>query len=171
MMTSTNSRKNKKLSSDLQPGFTLFEMIVVLAVISTAVAVAMPYATRSNYILSIRQDALNIKDTLYYSIDLAQNLNSKIKLSINTRNKTYCLLKENDSRYEPVEGYFGITRGFNKNISVGNTEGLINQADECYLIIDPTRTLPDATLELGSKDIIIKIIITARKVDIEETGI
>lgn len=172
MTTSINSRKNNRPSPALFAGFTLFELIVVLAIISSAVGVVLPYATRSNHILSIRQDTLNITDAFRYSIDLAQNLNKKIKISIDTRNKTYCFLKENnDSQYEPLEGYFGITRGFDKDISVGNIEGLINQADECYLIIDPTKVFPNASLQLESKDLLAKIIITGRKVAIEETGI
>jgi len=171
-MTSINSKKNNKPTCALTAGFTLFELIIVLAVISAIIGVTLPYATRSNHFLSIKQDALNITEAFKYSIDLAQSVNRKIKISISTQDRTYQLLQENDEKqYEPLEGYFGIARGFDKDISVGNIQGLTNQTNEWYLIIDPTKVFPDASLELKSKDIIVKIIITGRKVAIEETSI
>ena len=172
MMTLINSKKDNKPGFVLSAGFTLFELIIVLAVISAIVGVALPYATKSNHVLNMRQDALNIAETFKYSIDLAQSRNRKIKISINSKNRTYRLLKENDSeQYEPLEGYFGIGRRFDKDISVANIEGLTNKADEWSLVIDPAKVFPEASLELISKDIIVKIIITGRKVAIEETSI
>ncbi|MCK4887680.1 MAG: type II secretion system protein [Planctomycetes bacterium] len=172
MTTLINNKKDNKLGFALSAGFTLFELIVVLAVISAIVGVALPYATKSNHVLNMRQDALNIAETFKYGIDLAQSRNRKIKISINPKNRTYRLLKENnDKQYEPLEGYFGIGRRFNKDISVANIEGLTYLADEWCLVIDPAKVFPDASLELRSKDIIVKITITGRKVAVEETSI
>lgn len=172
MMTSINSRKDNKGRLILAAGFTLFELIAVLAIISVAVGITLPYATRSNHILNIRQDALNIAEAFRYGIDLAQDVNHKIKISVNTRDKTYRLLQENDNKqYVPLDGYFGIVRRFNNGITVANVQGMDNQAGQWSLIIDPIKAFQDADMELRSKDIIMKIIIAGRKVAVEETSI
>jgi len=172
MMILINSKKDNTQSCGLPAGFTLFELIVVLAVISAIVGVILPYATKSNVVLNIRQDALNIADTFRYGIDLAQSRNSKVKISINRIGRGYQLLLENENgQYEPIEGYFGTGRRFNKDIFVANVEGLANEADGWGLVIDPGEAFPEASFELRSKDIIVKIIINGRKVAIEETSI
>jgi prepilin-type N-terminal cleavage/methylation domain-containing protein len=172
MITLTDDRKDNKGVSAGAGGFTLLELMIVLAVISAVVGVTLPYASRSNHVLSIRQDGLNIAQAFQYGIDIAESRNNKVKITLDPVERSYQLLTENqDGWYEPLEGYFGIARRFSQDVSLDNVEGLTRAGDEWQFIIDPAEIFAEADFELRAKEIIIKIVISGRGVKVEETGI
>ena len=75
--------KIKDLASASGNGFTLFELIVVLAIISAMVTVIVPFASRSNDSLQIREQSRDVAQTIRYAIDLAQNSCRPVKFVIN----------------------------------------------------------------------------------------
>ncbi|MHC4397100.1 MAG: pilus assembly FimT family protein [Planctomycetota bacterium] len=71
--------------SDKSKGFTLFELVVVLAIISAMVAVVLPFCKRSNDGLKIKQGSRNIAQALRYAIDFAQKRNIAVKFIFNEK--------------------------------------------------------------------------------------
>ena len=63
--------------------FSLFELVIVLAIISAMVAVVMPFAKRSNDSLKIKQHSSNVAQDLRYAIDLAQKSRRAVKFIFN----------------------------------------------------------------------------------------
>jgi len=162
--------KIKDLASD--NGFTLFELIVVLAIISAMVTVIVPFASRSNDSLRIREQSRDVAQTIRYAIDLAQNSCRPVKFVINTKNKSYYLEQTGSNEgYELIEAFLGSIRYINKKIHIFDIEGFGLNGEEFFLVFDPRKPWPKAQLSLSTKDLMETVRINAKSVQIEETGI
>ena len=152
--------------------FTLFELIVVLAIISSMVAAVIPFAARSNEGLKIREQTRDIAQTIRYAISLAQDQHRTVKFVINTKNKGYFLEQadENDI-FDLIVSSFGTIRYINNKIHVSDMDGFNQEADEISLIFDPTKPWPKAQLCLSISDLIETVTIDAKRVYVEETSI
>jgi len=153
-------------------GFTLFELIVVLAIISAMATIIVPYANRTNNSLKIKQQALNIVETTKYAIDLARNTQQPVRLIINRKNKSYRLERYGEAEeFKAVEGYYGMVRYLAKNIFISDIEGFSGNADKWSLIFEADKGWPRASLCICNKDILEKILINRKQVTIQETSI
>lgn len=155
-------------------GFTLFELIVVLAIIAAMITVAIPYASRSNESLRIKQECLNVAQAIEYASDLAVNIRRPTRIVINPNNKSYWLeiaAGTNNHDYKPLEDFQGSVRYFGKSIYITDTSGFSIDGNTYYLIFDPARPWPNASISLSNKDAIKTIIIRGNHVEIEESSI
>ena len=84
MLIQNHNRKN--ISQDgFSKAFTLFELVIVLAVISAMVAVVMPFCLRSNEALEIKQGCSDIAQALRYAIDLSGQKSVPVKFIYNKK--------------------------------------------------------------------------------------
>lgn len=168
MTSETNGRK---------PGFnafTLFELIVVLAIISTMVTVILPYATRSNESLRIKQECLNIAEAVKYAIDLATDTKRPTRIVINRKSRSYLLEiadREKNQGFRPVEDFQGAIRYLGQTIHIIDVQGFNFEASDSYLIFDPAKQWPNASVSLAISDAAWTIKIRGKQVEIEQSAI
>ena len=163
--------KNKD-RADCSKGFTLFELIIVLAIISVMTAVIIPFASRSNNSLKVTEHSRDIAQTIRYAIDLAQSSYRPVKFVIDTKSKSYYLQQSDQSgNFEPLKSYLGSARYFDKRIQIIDTEGMDIDSKGFYLIFDSGKPWLTASFTLSTRDVEKTIKINAKGVHIEETSI
>ena len=152
--------------------FTLFELVIVLAILSAMVAVVMPFAKRSNNSLKIKQASSSIAQTIRYAIDLAQKRNKAVKFIYNKKYSSYRLeIEDTENSFEPVDDFVGTERFIDENIHLFDVEGFEQEGQEYYLIFDPKKPWPDAWFSLSTNDLTETIRIKSKYVEIEEESI
>lgn len=152
--------------------FTLFELVIVLAIISAMVAVVIPFAKRSNDGLKIRQHSSNIAQAIRYAIDLSEKRNKAVKFIFNEKYRSYRLqIEDSENSFEPVDDFTGTKRFFDKNIFLFDIEGFEQAGQEYFLVFDPQRPWPDAYISLSTNDLTVTIRIKSKYVEIEEESI
>ncbi|MHC5061197.1 MAG: pilus assembly FimT family protein [Planctomycetota bacterium] len=153
-------------------GFTLFELVVVLAILSAMVAVVLPLVRRSNDGLKIKQAGSSIAQTIRYAIDLAQKRNKAVKFIYNDKYRSYHLqIEDTENSFEPVEDFTGTERFINENIQLFDIEGFEQTGSESFLIFDPEMAWPNAWISFSTNDLTVTIRIKSKYVEIEEESI
>ncbi|MFC1677106.1 Tfp pilus assembly protein FimT/FimU [Planctomycetota bacterium] len=167
-----NPQIKNKYRTDCSKGFTLFELIIVLAIISAMTCVIIPFASRSNNSLKVTEHSRDIAQTIRFAIDLAQSTYSPIKFVIETKSKCYYLQQsDQSSNFEPLKSYLGSPRYFDKRIHIVDTEGMDADSKGFSLIFDPGKPWPKASFTLSTTDVEKTIKINAKGVQIEEASI
>lgn len=153
-------------------GFTLFELVVVLAIISAMVAVVLPFSKRSNDGLKIKQASSSIAQAIRYAIDLAQKRNKAVKFIYNDKYRSYCLqIEDSENSFGPVEDFTGTERFIDKNIHLFDIEGFEQTGQNYFLVFEPRRPWPNAQISFSTNDLIMTIKIKSKYVEIEEESI
>ena len=168
-MTQLIKNRNNSVSS---AGFTLFELVVVLAIISAMVAVVLPFCKRSNDGLKIRQHSSNIAQAIRYAIDLAEKNNRTTKFVFNDKRRSYYLqIEDSENKFTRLEDFIGTERFLDKNIYLFDIEGFEQAGPEYVLVFDPKRPWPDAWISLSIDDLTETIRIKSKYVQIKEDSI
>ncbi|MHC4396880.1 MAG: pilus assembly FimT family protein [Planctomycetota bacterium] len=158
--------------SDKSKGFTLFELVVVLAIISAMMAVVLPFCKRSNDGLKIKQDSRNIAQALRYAIDFAQKRNMAVKFIFNEKYRSYSLqIEDSENSFEPMEDFTGTERFIDENIHLFDIEGFEQMGQEYSIVFDPQRPWPNAWISFCTNDLTETIRIKSKYVEIEEESI
>jgi len=159
----------------LRDGFTLFELIVVLVIISAMITVIVPYAGRSNESLKIKEECLNMAEAVKYAIDLATDTKRATRIVINPKNRSYLLETTaggaDNQDYKPVEGFQGAVRYFGLKIYIADMDGFGVEGDDRYLTFDPEKPWPNASFSLLTNDAVNTIKIRGKQVEFEVSGI
>jgi len=152
--------------------FTLFELIVVLSIISAMVAVILPFAARSKEGLKIIEQSHDIEQTIRYAIALTQDQHRPVKFVINIKNKSYHLEQADENGYfKLIESFLVAVRYIDNKIHIHDADGFRQEAEELSLILDPARPWPKAQFSISTRDMTKTIKINTRNVEIEETSI
>jgi prepilin-type N-terminal cleavage/methylation domain-containing protein len=153
-------------------GFTLFELVVVLAIISAMVAVVLPFCKRSNDSLKVKQHSSNIAQSLRYACDLAEKRNKAVKFIFDEKQRSYHLqIEGSENSFEPLDDFTGTEQFLDEGIQVADTEGFEQAGSEYTLVFDPQKLWPDASIKLSTKDLTVQIRVKSKYVDIQEEGI
>ena len=158
----------------IQIGFTLFELIVVLAIISSMMMVIIPYARRSNDNLQLKEDCLNVTELIRYALDLTMHTKKTTKVGINPQDNSYWLEIAPDTEsknYKPIDNFLCNARYFNKNVHLKDIAGFDTEGNNRYIVFDPSKQWPDASFSLLVGDSIETIKINGRQVELEESAI
>ena len=148
-------------------GFTLFELVVVLAIISAMVAVVLPFCKRSNEGLKIKQAGSSIAQTIRYAIDLAQKRNRAVKFIFNEKYKSYRLqIEDSENSFEPVDDFTGTDRFIDKNIYLFDIEGFEQTGQEYFIVFDPQRSWPNAQISFSTNDLTVTIRIKSKYIEL-----
>ncbi len=156
-------------------GFTLVELMVVLMIMATMVAIIAPYATRSNESLNIKQEALSIESALKYIMDLAIDTKLPTRIVLSRKKNSFSLEKAadiNNKTFLPIEkpGNIG-NHYFSQNIRISNIEGFEMEGDNCYLIFDPAKSWPRGSISLSINDLMLTIEIKGKSIEIISSAI
>ncbi len=159
--------KNKLLSA-----FTLFELIIVLTIISAMALVVVPYTTNSNDHLKLKQNSLDIAETIKYAIDLATNTQKVTRFILNTKHRTYHLeIASQPGTFEPINTFSGLHRTISDNIYIYDLDGFAIDQFGYYLQFDPATEWPNAEVTLATVKALQKITLRACDIQIEESSI
>ena len=154
--------------------FTLLELMIVLAIIAAMVSVVVPYATRSNETLKIRQECLSMAEAIRYMVDLAMDTRRSTRILIDPKSNSYLLEMATgigNQDYKPIEDFASAVRRFDRNIHIMDTKGFSTEGNDLCLVFDPARPWPNASISLSTGDEIKTITIRGRCVDIEDSAI
>jgi len=165
-------RTNNKLSRSR--GFTLFELITVLLIISAMAMAVVPYVTRSNSNLATREQGLNMAEAIKYAIDLAGDTKRPTRIVINLQKKSYVIETAsgvNNQDYQQVQDLQGAAGCLGESVAIVDMEGFGVEGKNCQLIFDPARLWPDASFSLSTGEAIETIKIRGKRVEIEESTI
>ena len=158
--------------SENSNGFTLFELVIVLAIISAMVTVVLPFCKRSNDGLKIKQAGSNIAQAMRYAIDLAQKKQRVVKFVFDEKYRSYHLqIEDAENSFEPVDDFTDAEKFIDENIHLFDIEGFEQTGSEYYLVFDPKRPWPVAWISLSANDLIETIRIKSKYVEIEEESI
>jgi Tfp pilus assembly protein FimT len=153
-------------------GFTLFELVVVLAIISAMIVVVMPFCKRSNDSLKVKQHSSSIAQTLRYACDLAEKRNKAVKFIFDEKRRSYHLqIQDSENSFKPLDDFTGTEQFFDEGIQVFDAEGFEQAGSEYTLVFTPQSPWPNAWIKLSAKDIIMLIRIKSKDVDIQEESI
>ena len=155
-------------------GFTLSELVVVLALISAMLVIVIPYATRSNECLKAKEECLNMAEAIKYAIDLSVATKRPTRIVIDPKNRSYLLAKASgvdDYDFAPTEDYPGGIRYFGETTHITDMNGFDIEPDGCCLTFDPRRPWPDASLSLSCGERVNIIRIRGKQVEIDESTI
>jgi len=152
--------------------FTLFELVIVLAIISAMVAVIMPFAKRSNDSLKIKQHSGNIAQAIRYAIDLAEKNNRAVKFVFNEKSGCYYLqIADDENNFIKLENFAGPEEFLAESIYLSDIEGFELTGSEYFLVFDPQKPWPSAWISLAASDLTETIKINSKYVEIEEKSI
>ena len=152
--------------------FTLFELVIVLAIISALIAVVVPFGKRSNDGLKIKQHSSNIAQALRYAIGLAEKDNRAVKFVFDKKNRCYYLqIANRENNFRKMENFAGTERFLDNNIHLFDIEGFEQTGSQYFLIFDPQKSWPKAWISLAIQDLTETIRINAKHVEIEENSI
>ena len=137
-------------------GFTLIEMIIVLTIIATSVAVVLPYITTSNTYFATEDLCEDLASTIALAVAQAGATNRPVRLVIDDTFNSFHLEIAADmegSSFAPIEGVQGAIRNFDEQITVVATGGFdVLNASEFALIFDPHLPWPRAELSVVAQD-------------------
>jgi prepilin-type N-terminal cleavage/methylation domain-containing protein len=153
-------------------GFTLLELIIVLAIIAAMVTVIMPYATRSNQHLSMEQECLSIAEAIRYAMNLSVDTNKPTRLVLSPDGPSYSVeiaSGKSDLLFQPAEDIYGAVHYLGQDIYLMDVDGFSMAGKRYYLLFDPAGAWPQATISLASRDAIRTIRINGRQVEIEDS--
>ena len=132
-------------------GFSLTELLVVLAVMAALVGGAVPYAAKSRDSQELRQQTLNIATALRYLRDQAINTNRPTRFVLNQKERSYRLEVRSDDgqRFVPAAGFWGQLIRLGGELSVTEMVGFEMDGSDEYLVFDPWRPWPAGEFTLA----------------------
>lgn len=176
MMLQIMMNKLLKFDKTARPnGFTLVELMIVLMIMATMVAIIAPYATRSNESLNIKQETLSLELAVKYITDLAMDTRRSTRIILNQKTNSFALeiaADTSNQNFLPIEKIGNIgNHFFNQNIRISDIEGFEMQGDNYYLLFDPSKPWPSGSVSLSITDLISTIDIEGKRIEIKYTEI
>ena len=142
-------------------GFSLAELLVVLAIMAALVCGAVPYAAKSRDSQKLRQQSFDIAAALSYLRDQAINTNRPTRFVLNLKERSYRLEVHSDDgqRFVPAAGFWGRLIRLGEDFSVTEMVGFEKDGSDEYLVFDPWRSWPagEFTLAGPKQEITIKV--------------
>ncbi len=164
----TAGRENRRSTTQ---GFTLVELLVVLVLISAMMTVAVPYATRSSKALKANEDCLDAAELFRYAIAIATDRKRPSRIVIDRKDNSLRLetCETGKRSWERVHDFAGTVRYFGQGVRIGNMTGFGSEGNRCYVVLDPAKPWPVASLSLSDGETIKTIRIEGRCVRIEDS--
>lgn len=153
-------------------GFTLFELVIVLAIMAAMITIALPYVSQRNDAMRVDGFSHDLADAVRYAIDLAEGEGSAVKLVIDTANNGYRLQQADDNvGYRSAKGFIGEFQYLNDDVRIDILEGFVADGRSVYLLFDPGKRWPDARFSISTENSAKTIIVNGKNIEIEDPGI
>jgi prepilin-type N-terminal cleavage/methylation domain-containing protein len=151
--------------------FTLFELVVVLAIIAALAAVVLPFSRRSNDALKMKQHSSSMAQMLRYAVNLAED-NDSVRFVFDSKNMSYSLRMADDSHnFKQSPDFAGAERFLDRSIYLFDIEGFEQAGAEYLLTFDARMSWPQAHITLCTRDVTETIRIDTKNVVVEEKSI
>lgn len=161
----------RKFRTPKSTGFTLFELIVVMTIIAVMVTVAVPYATRTNKDLKLKQQCLSLAQAVKYVAELAAHTHRPARIVVDEKNNRFLLeaaTGADENTYRLIEDLEGGIRHLGPDVRITDMTGFKADKNGLCLVFEPSRPWPAASITLMSEDTVKTITITGRKVEISD---
>lgn len=148
--------------------------MVAMVIIATMVTVVLPYATRSNKAMEIRQESLSLAESVMYAIETASDTQRPTRITIDSKNNCYYLETASEisnSDFKPIEGIGIAVHYFGSGIRIIDLTGFTTDASVYHLIFEPANPWPNASVSFSSGELIKTVIIRGKRVEIEDSTI
>jgi prepilin-type N-terminal cleavage/methylation domain-containing protein len=158
-------------NSSGRTGFTLVEMLLVLIILSTMVAVTLPYASRSHDALRLEQEARNLAEAIRYATQLAEGANRSVRILWDTAQDCYSLqmATPDAADYLPIDDPIGALRHLDSKVRLVNLQGFESAGQNLqYLTLDPQKPWPEASLDLAAGTLVRRVQVTGRLVEVKD---
>lgn len=152
-------------------GFTLAELVIVVAIMSALVAVTLPLGRRGNDTLQLQQHSHDIAQTLRFAIDRAERTGRALRFVFNEPDGSYYLEIETSPNQFELFRFASGRRYLGQNISLFEITGFQQTAAEHLLVFDPRRPWPAADLTLTTAEQTATIEINAGNVQYTENNL
>ena len=158
-----SQRKTSAINKRSDTGFTLFELIVVLGIISTMLLIVLPFCKRSNTNLELKQTGNNIAQILRYAIDLAERRNKRVKFVYLRALNSYRLdVFTDEGHFEPTNNFTGRDKYISNNVELYDMEGFDQDKDAYFIEFNPKKKFLKRKISFCSNDLIFEIKIDAK---------
>ena len=166
------SEMNKECKKAKCLAFTLIELIVVLTILATMTAIVLPYGKRSNKHLKVKQECLNLAGILTYSINYASEASKPTRTTIDLKRRIYFLeaassINSSDFMIVPVGGRE--LRPLSQNLYVTNIDGFEVNTNGYYIVFDPLKPWPKASISLSDEETTHTIIIDGKRIEVADS--
>ena len=155
LQTTTNRSLLKNAHSRHLAGFTLIELVMVLAIVAAMAAVIAPYAGRSNTALRFTNHCLNIAEAFAYARELSHNGTCVAAVWIDPAAGTYRIevsRPQDNGRFDTLEGPAGRTNCVGPNIEILDVRGFELVGRRYLLSFEPSKESVSAAVELATAD-------------------
>jgi hypothetical protein len=148
--------------------------MVVLVIIATMVTVVLPYASRSNEAMEIRQESLSLAESVMYAIETSSDTQRPTRIAIDSKNNCYFLeiangINNND--FKPIEGIGNAVHYFGSGVRIIDMTGLTTDGSIYHLTFEPANPWPNASVSFSSGELIRTVKIRGKRVEIEDSTI
>jgi len=147
----------------------------VLVIMTTALAIVVPYVTRSNVGLKVDEVCRDIASAVKYAVDRAVNLGRPVRLVISPHGRNFQLEQAEDITggiYAAIDGTPGQARFFDERLYITDVDGFeALGADRYVLVFDPRRPWPRAEIAIASNDAARTIYIKGRMAEVQQTDL
>lgn len=162
--------EQKMISHQKSKGFTLVELLIVMTILVAMVSIAAPYARNSNKGTLALNEALNIKELIYYAMNKSRSSNIALRLVHSKTDRSYWLEKselQDQYEFEELENSFSTAHYYDKaiqSISIANAEEL-NKLE--FITFDPRKELStNISIRLETLDCWAKLTISKRNIEL-----
>ena len=171
--TTTSCGTSLAADSNKPAAFTLIEMIIVMMIISAMVTIILPYAAAGSDSRQISRQCLNITQLLRYALTLAHDTKRPTRIVINPTTKSYTLeiasgIDAHD--FVPADNITAAPQYLGQNIYILDIDGFSIEQNRYYLLFDPAKPWPIATISLATKDVAKTINITGNRIEIDSSA-
>lgn len=160
--------KNSKMKITTCNGFTLCELIIVMAVISIGVILTIPLARNSKAASSVRQEAENLAEIIKSGAEIFDITGSDILVRLDKERRYYGIEIRNSEgefmRYKPEK----FSRGFSNEIHLADTSGLAAFENDMVIKFSRGEKMPSGKVVLANEQCAVEVVFEYRKVELNE---
>ncbi|HPD32076.1 MAG TPA: type II secretion system protein [Phycisphaerae bacterium] len=141
-------RSLRRFWNTADPGFTLVELLIVMALIAMVVVTAIPRSSRSDEHLNVESMVLNLRENARYAINLASDSGRPVRFVVCDTKRYYSIEIAADSQAEVFAPVEGLLRVYPEDVLTLQTNGFQDLGGKQCLIFSPRTDWPIAELTI-----------------------
>lgn len=140
-------------------GFTLAELVIVIAILAIMTSVTLPYAVNSHNSRNLKSISTQMAQFIGYGIALSETENIRHRVVINTRTNSYWLERfdPENNEFINIQQHLLAVKKIAEPIKMADFDGFVQNGENYFLEIDPQKNWPNAQITLIGKQQVQKI--------------